>query len=57
MMFLKRIQIQLTKSATRKESATIKKSPTVKTIDFKKSIDTNDSVRPKIDDEKLTSEV
>ena len=46
-----------TKSATRKESATIKKSPTDKTINSKKSIDTKDSVRPKIDDEEITSVV
>ena len=55
MMFLKRIQIKL--RARQGESATIKKSPTDKTIDSKKSIDTKDSVRPKIDDEKITSGV
>ena len=46
-----------TKSATRKESATIKKGPADKTIDSKKSIDIKDSVKPKIDDEGITSAV
>ena len=45
------------KSATEKESATIKKSPNDKSVSSKKSIDIKNSVRPKIDDKKITSAV